>query len=1513
MFLFALLSLSHSFTWALYVDSQGTSPKPTGSVESPFADLTQALLSTTDPQITILLPELVSGESYALQTLGLHAEVDLNCSGNGLTALNTIVVNPGTVLKLGKCHVGSSVSAGVLLVVLGAVEIEGGSVHNVLVKGFALYGSLQARDVLFVGNADSILAVQSFGFELVLERCKFQGNTSPVGAVLLLGLSGTSSNSTTLVRVVDCIFVGNGAYLGGSFMYLGVNPDLQFSPTQLNETRLISVQGNRFQSNPGYLCILYPKFLNITFHSNVYENHQYGFLIKQLGGAITLSNSSVHTVNRFVILTYLVGEIQLHSLNITHVTEGPAILLMNSAPQSLGIAYLNNIRIHNFTLLNRVLYSATIFAFSVHVAVSDLYVSEGDSYGCALGCYFFSSAEITMASMDKVVVEQGATVAFIGANAEVNGLRMTNSTLTEASYSALFLSSVTFRNMDFAPGIGSYTQNKETATNMVASFDSFLVVKGGFYDLPPAKSFVAFYLWLSYGEVHNVTFPRMHSNLVDVYYGSCYIRNVTINAGRDVEFLAFLSFHANLTLEDVRLKDIVMIALFSALSNSTITANRMSISNITFQSVGIVSKSVLDITDISLLNVQADTLFWYSSSSFVRATRLVAVDSTFDLTQLIAGTLVLRESVFQRIRVRRRFITAQKGTVIFENSELNGLFATFVTPFAQLFLGSSLTFKNSRITNLRSREQGLISAHDSTLTVDNSLISDFNVTFFRGLRCSIQIYDSEVTEGRLKDERGQLTAGLLDCLDCLVHFRDSSFRGITGRYGGVVSLVSKLKQAKIGIENCVFEDCSAAKDGGVIHAIASTVSISLTTFQNNSADRGAGLYFECSDSSQCSSAVTSSQFTNNSAREGAGVKWTLVRPYFSNNTSAYNKAVYGEFEASIPTHMVLANSIDSVISGVPGVIVVQPILVAFLDTIDQVVATDYSSTAVIQTTQIIGATYLMVKEGVANFSGVIVQTTPGTTVSTIVFSPTINSTFPNSLDSTYSFDYHTRLCLPGEVSSSKGCYLCPKNTFSVDPLDSDCRECPSYATCPGGSALLLDQGYWRLSELSSTVYKCPIPRACLGGQSSTCAEGYRDRLCSRCAEGYYMAGLTYCIKCENLPIRITRISVFLSFLLVLFILVIRKSTSDPSLRSVIVLTTLRILFNFLQSVLMISLINVDWRAVTMGLFSANEMFVSLALSSFTVECFECKSYVDGDFRPVILKAIIASILPIAVVILNLVLYSVLKRGKQALYRGFQASLVLLYSIHPYIVKAGVTLISCKAIESDTLWLTADVSLECWQKDHLQHVLTLFIPLFVIYILGIPMLLLISISRFRKSQMHGLVTYFTIGYRRNAGIWEGVICLRKMFLILVLGLLGSSDSLIQILFAMVVLYLFLEWHIREKPFDRPFHNKLEGFSIFLQLLLTAFSFYFIPSLNIREIVLSIISYTILTLVLGFILISVGTTIAQIFVYRNQKTVVMPALRRSESPVSLVLPVPPPSHNSSVMGLVSRKDEVSLERQ
>ena len=375
----------------------------------------------------------------------------------------------------------------------------------------------------------------------------------------------------------------------------------------------------------------------------------------------------------------------------------------------------------------------------------------------------------------------------------------------------------------------------------------------------------------------------------------------------------------------------------------------------------------------------------------------------------------------------------------------------------------------------------------STLLLQSSSLAQYNGTFFTGDLSKISVKSCEIRDGGLQRRAfGENTSGFLDCSACSVTLSNSRFEQISGASGGVASLIS----SNLFVEACQFVLGTVFEDGSFINAINTNVTIHFSLFERGQAARGGAVFVDCESTTSCKSLISATNFTWNSAREGGAIRWTMVRPSYSAVQAANNSALYGAFEASLPTHMSLIAANEAVIYGVAGVTVIQPILIGFFDAIEQLVKTDASSTAELKSDQIIGTTSLLAKGGVANFSSIILETTPGRSLAIQVQSKSINQTFPGTPNAFYSFLYVTRLCVSGEVTTDVGCYLCPKNTFSVDPSDSQCKECPSYASCPGGKALVLSPGYWRESDLSAEVFECPIPSACEGGDNATCAEGY---------------------------------------------------------------------------------------------------------------------------------------------------------------------------------------------------------------------------------------------------------------------------------------------------------------------------------------------------------------------------------------------------------------------------------------
>jgi hypothetical protein len=90
-----------------------------------------------------------------------------------------------------------------------------------------------------------------------------------------------------------------------------------------------------------------------------------------------------------------------------------------------------------------------------------------------------------------------------------------------------------------------------------------------------------------------------------------------------------------------------------------------------------------------------------------------------------------------------------------------------------------------------------------------------------------------------------------------------------------------------------------------------------------------------------------------------------------------------------------------------------------------------------------------------------------------------------------------------------------------------CVKCPEGTLCDvDGNAtlagLVLQPGWWRLSESSDEVHRCPHGSlACRGGLSFTdgyCTDGHQGPLCAVCTKNYYFSpDESKCVSCEDLP------------------------------------------------------------------------------------------------------------------------------------------------------------------------------------------------------------------------------------------------------------------------------------------------------------------------------------------------------------------------------------------------------------
>ena len=112
------------------------------------------------------------------------------------------------------------------------------------------------------------------------------------------------------------------------------------------------------------------------------------------------------------------------------------------------------------------------------------------------------------------------------------------------------------------------------------------------------------------------------------------------------------------------------------------------------------------------------------------------------------------------------------------------------------------------------------------------------------------------------------------------------------------------------------------------------------------------------------------------------------------------------------------------------------------------------------------------------------------------------------------FSIRLRSCIAGEIynEASEQCVYCQLGTYSLDPDDAACLDCPIGATCYGGTSITVQPGYYRSTANSSLLQLVPCNDSstrCLGGQTQTnCSDVYKGIACDQCnlQNGYLSAG-----------------------------------------------------------------------------------------------------------------------------------------------------------------------------------------------------------------------------------------------------------------------------------------------------------------------------------------------------------------------------------------------------------------------
>eukprot|EP00698_Gefionella_okellyi_P011791 TRINITY_DN3131_c0_g1_i1.p1 TRINITY_DN3131_c0_g1~~TRINITY_DN3131_c0_g1_i1.p1 ORF type:complete len:1113 (-),score=238.62 TRINITY_DN3131_c0_g1_i1:40-3378(-) len=395
--------------------------------------------------------------------------------------------------------------------------------------------------------------------------------------------------------------------------------------------------------------------------------------------------------------------------------------------------------------------------------------------------------------------------------------------------------------------------------------------------------------------------------------------------------------------------------------------------------------------------------------------------------------------------------------------------------------------------------------------------------------------------------------------------------------------------------------------------------------------------------------------------------------------------------------------------------------------------------------------------------------------------------------------------------SSLQCVSCPAATNGASWCSCDHGSMKSCYAQQGASA-----GEW--FALECPYIAAPYQTACaLRSTNSTCtdvnscqcAEGYTNRRCSQCVNGYYASGRT-CSKC--LPALQWLLPVIYAVVIVVFIVYLLKVPGTGT-------GALKVLFFYGQSLLLVvSNASIPWPQ-----WVSNFLHSSSQTGSLSFTALECVVYGINETQ----RYAVYTLTPAVLVAICAVIFLVRRRADAADARNvfvYMALSVLLTTYFNVAVKM-LNAVSCTlsdAADPSHNYLNAYPWIPCdAHSSAYAGVLGIGIVGLIVYVVGVPVLMLALLMRARHSLEHEAQKRqlgFVFGtYRPALYFWEAVLLLRRLVLAIALSMVPFTASQFAVIMIAVVLLLSILLQHSLQPFASTLDNRLEQLALYTLMI------------------------------------------------------------------------------------------------
>ncbi|KAL4480061.1 hypothetical protein ABPG74_020577 [Tetrahymena malaccensis] len=449
-----------------------------------------------------------------------------------------------------------------------------------------------------------------------------------------------------------------------------------------------------------------------------------------------------------------------------------------------------------------------------------------------------------------------------------------------------------------------------------------------------------------------------------------------------------------------------------------------------------------------------------------------------------------------------------------------------------------------------------------------------------------------------------------------------------------------------------------------------------------------------------------------------------------------------------------------------------------------------------------------------------------------------------------------RKCQVGEVIQKSGnytlCQTCEQGSYSItDPYSEtqiNCKRCPIGSTTCQSSFIQVQNGYWRVDNMSDFIIQCQYSEFCKPEDPTSkngCIKGHIGPICQECDVRGQIWGSQYsksnqdCSDCSNFisPVNIILMLLILGFIFIQIftkihneIVLIRKyimakylsklrfispniqrtQTSQASL--------IKILLNYFQFLMIVNSLN-----ITLPAYFTFFNLTGGDTSQLTINSMDCLLFSQNLNLPnYVLRLLWINFQPLALFILLELLsqFSIQKniahQQRQALYTNL---IIIFIFFQPSVVKVISQSLSCQQIGQQN-YISLDLNYDCLDSQHIQYILQFILPLGMIWIVLIPIFLLYRM-RMYKPQMQTIKILFRYGYlyqeyESDKYYWDLARIFIRSTAIIVINIFNFQVLFKgMILFGVMFFYLMLQKKL--KPFILQKFNDLEQQSSFLVII------------------------------------------------------------------------------------------------